>query len=170
MGSYKLIIFLVLIKCTTSQVTFASSISPPDLCYSNQPTTNGQRLSIKWQGWIAADLVSKTTVTTFYATVESLTSTAAGIGITELADNQGCSTSGYPSTVWVGYYNNPICYSDFLTFYTTRPSGTTSEIMPTMTVGHAYKFVITPNTNTSVTYRCGEFAITGNQSIPSFLH
>ena len=146
----------------TSTLTFSYATSPSNMCYTTQETTNGIRLTTSQQGWILSDLLSTTAVTTFYVTVESL-SGDIGIGIAERADGSGCSTSNYPSTSWVGYASLT-CKGDFLTFYTTRPSGATSAITSLMTAGHTYKFVVFPNAGPSAT-RCGEVDITGNASL-----
>ena len=112
------------------------------------------------RGWITSDILSKTAVTTFYVTVESLSGAAVGVGMAQLADNQGCSASSYNYTGWMGS-SGATCAGDFLTFYTSRPSGTTSAITATMTVGHTYRFEVTPNAATAVTSRCGQVDITG---------
>ena len=144
----------------TSPLTFSYPSSGPNQCYKAQTTTNGVRISTSQQGFITSDLLSTNQVTTFYVTIESLSGAAAGVGMVEIADGQGCSTSNYPSNTWVGSAS-ATCKGDFLTFYTTIPSGTTSAITTTMTVGRAYKYVIYPNAASNFNPRCGEVTITG---------
>ena len=139
-------------------LTFYNPTYYPDQCYTIQQTANGMRISTNQQGWIAADLLSKNSATVFYVTVESLTGTAAGIGITEIQDDAGCSASDY-SRSWVGSSSGN-CWGDYVTFYTTKPPSSTSIMTATMTIGRTYRYTIVPNTG-SATLRCGAVIITG---------
>ena len=159
MSKNLIIVAIFLAAHVTAQLSFSSPSSPADQCYSIQQTTNGYRVSLSEQGWVAADLLSKTSTTTFFVTIESLTGAAAAVGITELADDAGCGTANYPSA-WIGYGGNSNCWSDYLTTYTTKPAGTTSVITSTMTVGHTYRYTLTPNTGSDA-HRCGQVDITG---------
>ena len=144
----------------TSTLTFNYAGSGPNQCFRAQQTTNGERITTSQRGFITSDLLSNNQVTTFYVTIESLSGAAAGVGMVEINDGQGCSTSDYPSNTWLGSASAK-CKGDFLTFYTSIPSGTTSAITSTMTIGRAYKYVVYPNAASNFNPRCGEVTITG---------
>ena len=143
---------------TVGQLTFQSPSFSPLMQYNLQTVKNGVRLSTNMKGWTASDVISSTTATNFFVTVESLSGAVAGVGIMETSD-QICSPLYFPD-VWIGRGSlNNLCWSDFLTLYSSVPSGSTTTITTkTLTTGDVYQFVLTP---TSTSTSCYALTITG---------